>query len=44
MSIRGYADLMAGQQYVADFIAAVQGSKFWKDCVIIITYDGNGDR
>ena len=40
----GYADLVTGQQHVADLVAAVQKSKIWKDCVIIITYDENGGR
>jgi phospholipase C len=34
----GYTDLVTGQQHVADLVAAVQKSKIWKDCVIIITY------
>jgi phospholipase C len=40
----GYAALQRGQQHVADLVAAVQQSKFWKDAVIIITYDENGGR
>jgi acid phosphatase len=40
----GYADEVTGQQHVADLVAAVQKSKIWKDCVIIITYDENGGR
>jgi phospholipase C len=40
----GYADLVTGQQHVADLVAAVQKSEIWKDCVIIITYDENGGR
>jgi acid phosphatase len=40
----GYADVVTGQQHVADLVAAVQQSKIWKDCVIIITYDENGGR
>jgi phospholipase C len=40
----GYASLYQGQQHVADLVAAVQKSKFWKDTVIIITYDENGGR
>ena len=40
----GYADLQRGQQHVAALVSAVQQSKFWKDAVIIITYDENGGR
>jgi phospholipase C len=40
----GYADVVTGQQHVADLVQAVQHSPIWKDCVIIITYDENGGR
>jgi phospholipase C len=40
----GYTDEVTGQQHVADLVKAVQQSKIWKDCVIIITYDENGGR
>jgi len=40
----GYAALLRGQQHVADIVSAVQNSRFWKDSVIIITYDENGGR
>ena len=40
----GYADVVTGQQHVADLVTAVQNSKIWRDCVIIITYDENGGR
>jgi phospholipase C len=40
----GYADLQRGQQHVADLVSAVQNSKFWRDSVIIVTYDENGAR
>jgi phospholipase C len=40
----GYSNVVTGQQHVADLVAAVQNSKIWKDCVIIITYDENGGR
>ncbi len=40
----GYADLLRGQQYVADLVAQVQASPYWKDAAIIITYDENGGR
>jgi phospholipase C len=40
----GYTDVVTGQQHVAVLVAAVQNSKIWKDCVIVITYDENGGR
>jgi acid phosphatase len=40
----GYTDLMRGQQYVADLVAAVQKSDYWDSTAIIITYDENGGR
>ena len=40
----GYANLVTGQQHVADLVGAVQKSRIWRDCVIIITYDENGGR
>jgi phospholipase C len=40
----GYADLLSGQQYVADLVQAVQDSPVWKDSVIILTYDEGGGR
>jgi phospholipase C len=40
----GYSDVVTGQQHVADLVAAVQKSKIWRECVIIITYDENGGR
>jgi phospholipase C len=36
--------LITGHQHVADLVTAVQKSRIWKDCVIIITYDENGGR
>jgi phospholipase C len=38
----GYADLIDGQNHVASLVAAVQQSQYWKDSVIIITYDEFG--
>ncbi len=38
----GYADLVRGQQHVADLVQAVQQSPYWADSAIIITYDENG--
>jgi phospholipase C len=40
----GYASLLQGQQHVADLVAAIQKSRFWRDTAIIITYDENGGR
>ena len=40
----GYSSLLAGQQHVASLVQAVQSSPYWKNTVIIITYDENGGR
>ena len=40
----GYADLLTGQQHVADIVHAVQSSSDWAHTAIIITYDENGGR
>jgi phospholipase C len=40
----GYASLLAGQQHVSDLVKAIQESPYWRDTVIIITYDENGGR
>ncbi len=40
----GYSDLLRGQQHVASLVKAVQESAFWKDSVIIVTYDEGGGR
>ena len=40
----GYAREVAGQQHVADLVAAVRQSPIWRDSIIIITYDENGGR
>ncbi|MBE3559673.1 MAG: sulfatase-like hydrolase/transferase [Ktedonobacteraceae bacterium] len=40
----GYANLLAGQQHIADLVQQVQNSQYWKDTAIIITYDENGGR
>ena len=39
-----YANLQKGQQHVADLVAAVCASPYWKDTAIVITYDENGGR
>lgn len=40
----GYAALLRGQQHVADLVHAIQQSRYWRDTVIVITYDENGGR
>jgi acid phosphatase len=40
----GYASLLAGQQHVAELVKTLRESPYWKDSVIIITYDENGGR
>lgn len=38
----GYADVLSGDQHVAEIINRIEHSKLWKDSVIIVTYDENG--
>ena len=40
----GYTSLVRGQQHIADIVAAVQQSPYWKDTAIVITYDEHGGR
>jgi phospholipase C len=40
----GYADLLQGQQHVADIVQAVQNSGYWEHALIIVTYDEHGGR
>ena len=40
----GYTSLARGQQHVADIVQAVQNSPYWKNSVIIVTYDEHGGR
>ena len=40
----GYASLLQGQLHVAQLVFAIQNSQYWKDSVIIITYDEHGGR
>jgi phospholipase C len=40
----GYTNVATGQQHVADLVAALQASRYWKDVAIIVTYDENGGR
>ncbi|TAN46503.1 MAG: acid phosphatase [Methylococcaceae bacterium] len=38
----GYADVLSGEQHVADLVAKIEQSPLWKDSVIIVTYDEYG--
>jgi phospholipase C len=38
----GYADLIDGQNHVANLVKAIQDSPYWKNTAIIITYDEYG--
>jgi acid phosphatase len=38
----GYADLIDGQNHVANLVQTIQNSPYWKDTAIIITYDEFG--
>jgi acid phosphatase len=40
----GYADLLQGQQHVADLVNAVKESDYWDNTLIIVTYDEHGGR
>jgi len=40
----GYSDIAEGQKYVADLVDKIQNSPYWKDTVILITYDDHGGR
>jgi len=40
----GYATVLRGQQHVQQIVDAVRQSDYWKDSVIIVTYDENGGR
>ncbi|HKD76168.1 MAG TPA: alkaline phosphatase family protein, partial [Ktedonobacterales bacterium] len=40
----GYADIVTGQQHVADIVQSIQHSKYANDTAIIITFDENGGR
>lgn len=37
-----YATILRGQEHIAKLVRAVQGSRYWSEAVIIITYDENG--
>ena len=38
----GYADLLSGEQHIANLLARIESSPQWKDTVVIVTYDENG--
>jgi phospholipase C len=40
----GYADLLQGQQHVADLVNAVKNSEYWDSTLIVVTYDEHGGR
>jgi len=40
----GYADLLQGQQHVADLVNAVRNSQYWDQTLIVVTYDEHGGR
>ncbi|MBV8600317.1 MAG: acid phosphatase, partial [Candidatus Eremiobacteraeota bacterium] len=40
----GYATLLKGQQHVQALVQALCESPYWKDSIVIITYDENGGR
>jgi phospholipase C len=40
----GYADVLTGQQHVADLVSKIQNGPNGKDTAIIITFDENGGR
>jgi phospholipase C len=40
----GYANEVRGQNHVAQLVSTIQNSPYWKNSVIIVTYDENGGR
>lgn len=38
----GYADLLSGEQHIAEILGKLERSKLWKDSVVIVTYDEYG--
>jgi acid phosphatase len=38
----GYAEVISGDQHIADVVAKIQASPLWSSTVIVITYDENG--
>lgn len=38
----GYADILSGDQHIADILSKIEHSPLWKDSVVIVTYDEFG--
>jgi phospholipase C len=38
----GYADVLSGDQHIADLVARIRASSLWPTTAIIVTYDENG--
>jgi acid phosphatase len=38
----GYADVLSGDQHIADLVAKIKASPLWTTTAIIVTYDENG--
>lgn len=38
----GYADVLSGDEHIADLVRRIRRGKLWKNTLIIITYDENG--
>ena len=38
----GYADVLSGDEHIADVVAHIQASPLWRTSAIIVTYDENG--
>ena len=38
----GYADVLSGDQHIADLLARIKASSSWSSTVVIVTYDENG--
>ena len=38
----GYADVLSGDQHIADILQKIERSRLWKDSVVIVTYDEFG--
>jgi phospholipase C len=38
----GYADVLSGEQHIADLLAQIENSIQWKNTAVIVTYDENG--
>jgi len=38
----GYADILSGDEHVAELVAKIKASPLWNSTAIIVTYDENG--